>query len=209
MSHPKCFSAAAWLTTLAAGLFSTAAAAAPMFGGAVAVSNADLAQMRGGFSMQHGNLQLEMSIGVEQLSYVNGVLKTATRLQNLSNGMLTLIQNGFGNSVAGTADPAVTGARNEHASVGSAGAAGTAGVTGVPVASPATDGLDVVQAASSTGPVVSALPSGMMGTVIQNSLDNQVISHVQVLNVDVNAHSMIWSMAVGDAMSGALISRVQ
>lgn len=53
--------------------------------------------------------------------------------------------------------------------------------------------------------VVTTLPSGSLGTVIQNSLDDQTISNVNVFNVGVNSLQAAHWLSVQDVVANALV----
>ena len=156
-----------------------------------AVSEDQLAQLRGGFDLGAG---LTVSFGVARTVLVNGEVmsRMSFNLPDLRNitpeqarvaatamGQLNLVQQGPGNGVA----PAVASPPRASLPSSSGGAAA------------------VAQAAWTT--------SG--GTVIQNTLDNQLLQQMTVLNTSVNSLGLLkmghTRATLQDAVLGALGQR--
>lgn len=53
--------------------------------------------------------------------------------------------------------------------------------------------------------VVNSIPIGMQGALIQNNLDNQVLTTVNTLNITVTSQAFARSVAMGAAAQGALL----
>lgn len=119
------------------------------------VSDARLATLRGGFTLTHGGVSVDVAMGIQQLTYINGQLVASSVLdtQTIPTSILRVIQNGPGN----TFDPAS----------------------------------------------LNLLP-GSMGTVIQNSLDQQTIRNLNVLNVTVTSQALAQAMSIQSAVRDAL-----
>ena len=56
--------------------------------------------------------------------------------------------------------------------------------------------------------VVSSIPTGMLGTVIQNNLDNQVIRAINVLNITLTSQALAQAMAVRAITQSALLQSI-
>lgn len=70
-----------------------------------------------------------------------------------------------------------------------------------------TDGIRVIQ----NGPgnivdssVLDAIPSGTLGTIIQNTVDNQTISNVNVYNISVTSSQIAGSLSLRNSLNDAL-----
>lgn len=136
------------------------ASAAPRFAGAKPVSDAQLAHLRGGFSIGSGPDRIQVSLGIDRLSFVNGELATITRLGGSGGDSgIRLVQNGSGN-------------RFDRS-------------------------------------VLDALPAGTLGTVIQNSLDDQTIRNLNVFNITVTSRKLAQSLSVRSAVQDALTRGVR
>ena len=123
-------------------------------------SDEELEKMRGGFSINAGGSQILLSLGFQQVTYINGILAAMTTLnlpQSNSAAPIPIQQNFIPSQIIQNGP----------------------GNTYMP---PAT------------------LPSNVM-TVIQNSLNNQIISHMTIIN------ATIASKQLSDAMSMASILR--
>lgn len=84
------------LLMLGCTLGGQATASAATFAGASPVSDARLSTLRGGFSTEHG---VKLSIGIDQLSFINGKLAVVNHLIQDGLGRVQTIQNGPGNAV--------------------------------------------------------------------------------------------------------------
>lgn len=64
------------------------------------VSNARLAAMRGGFTLSSGGVTIDVAMGIQQMTYINGQLVASSVLDSHSipKQMLHVIQNGPGNA---------------------------------------------------------------------------------------------------------------
>lgn len=156
-----------------------------------AVSDDQLAQLRGGFDLGAG---LTVSFGIARTVLVNGevmsrmsfnlpdlrnITPEQARVAAVAMGQLNLVQQGPGNGVA----PAV------------------ASPPRVPLPLSPDAPAAVAQAAWTTGG----------GTVIQNTLDNQLLQQMTVLNTSVNSLGLLkmghTRAALQDAVLGALGQR--
>jgi len=124
------------------------------FAGVAPVSNARLANLRGGFAIGSGRSRVRVSFGIERLSFINGELAAVTQLGAATDSGVHVIQNGPGNLAAAQ--------------------------------------------------LQGALPSGSLATVIQNTLDGQTISNVNLYNVNVTSLQSAQALAMHESLVGAL-----
>jgi hypothetical protein len=182
----------------------------------LAASNTDLDEMRGGFDFGGG---VRFSIGIERVTYINGALITATSFNfnnlnglgpelvaQLNNQVMTLIQNGPGNIFQPGSAPATstgTAARSTSSTAPATVALDTSSASPSSVIQNARAGTAAV--------MVQTIPSISPATFIQNSMNNQHISHMTVINATVNSLGMMRSMhslsTLREALAGAIHSR--
>ena len=197
----------------AAALFagSTAHAALPGFEDYAAASDADLDAMRGGFEFNINGMQLTLAFSLEQLTYVNGQLVSSMKLTPLQFG-----------PVATTPASAVASAPPPTATAASA-PAPVSTVTSVP---PPADTSPLPQVASVGSPPTTVttqilnnqgvltlvqngtgntftLPESLaaLNTVIQNTVNNQVIRNLTVLNATLSIQQAAAAMRLGAALN--------
>jgi hypothetical protein len=77
-----------------------APAAAAGFAGATPVSDAQLAHMRGGFSIGNGRDTVKLSLDIERRAIINGKLQEVSRPGSAAGDRIRLIQNGQRNQLA-------------------------------------------------------------------------------------------------------------
>lgn len=133
--------------------------------GPVAVNDAELDAMRGGFTTPDG---LKVAFGIERAVYVNGSLVTSTSLN-------------------------VT----------------AAGATGAPAAVASGGALALVQNGSGNAFLSGTVPPGSMGTVIQNTLNDQKIQNLTVINATVNSLQVLRDMNLQSALRSAVIDSLR
>ena len=146
------------------------------------VATADeLDEMRGGFDLNAGGLHLSFSI--ERVTFINGVLAATTRLSIPALNSL------------GTPQTIADSAQTIQAS---------------------TTGLQNTVGAIQNGPRNTLiLPDGIslstsaLTTVIQNTLDNQVIRNMTILNATLSNQALARAMAISSALDRALIRSVR
>lgn len=201
-----------------------------------AVSDAQLDALRGGFEIKpnlsvsfgfmrsvtiNGDLVSEISFHLPDLSSI-----TADQARMVSDALAkaNIIQNGIGNrvgaSLAGSALPAVTAPAAPPASVApaapqsvAAGAASGAApiAASVPVAASAPQ-LPAAQLAPALPTSVSLVPMAPMVpaavTVVQNTLDNQAIKSMTVIDAGVNSLGLLRSINVQTVLKDALMGAI-
>jgi hypothetical protein len=179
----------ATLLTLAlcsAAFFSPAALADTLdhdFAGYRVATADELDEMRGGFDLNAGGLHLSFSI--ERVTFINGVLAATTRLN-----IPALNSLGAPQTIADSANPQTIQA--------------------------ITAGLQNTVGAIQNGPRNTLiLPDGIslstsaLTTVIQNTLDNQVIRNMTILNATLSNQALARATAISSALDRALIRSVR
>lgn len=152
------------------------------------VATADeLGEMRGGFDLNAGGLHLSFSI--ERVTFINGALVATTSLNIPS-------LNTIGNPQT------LADSVNQQAII--------AGLQNA--ASSSYNPVTAVQ----TGPNNTyTLPDGLnlsttaLTTVIQNTLDNQVLRNMTILNATLNSQALVRAMAISSSINQALNSSVR
>lgn len=172
------------LALCTAAFFSPAAQADTLdhgFAGYRVAAADELDEMRGGFDLNAGGLRLSFSI--ERVTFINGVLAATTRLNIPALNSLSAPQT--------IADSAQT-------------------IQAI------TAGLQDTVGAIQNGPRNTlTLPEGIslstsaLTTVIQNTLDNQVIRNMTILNATLSNQALARAMAISSALDRALIRSVR
>ncbi len=136
----------------------------------LAVNEADLDNMRGGFDTDAG---LKVSVGIQRAVYINGNLSTTNGFNIADVGKLTNGQTGLSNTTAGTINLVQNGPGNTF----------------------------------QPGP----MPQVTTATVIQNTLNNQNIQSLTIINATTNSSGMFkginFQSSLQDAVQNAVGSR--
>jgi len=157
----------------------------------IALEDEALNEIRGGFSTADG---LQVAFGIERAVFVNGNLVTTSNFNiNLSDlGKLT--QNLGPNS---TLNPGNTGAGTTSANPELA------------LNIPQSNGMAVIQNGTGNSFQPGAILPSTLGTVIQNTLDNQKLQNVTFIQATVNSLNLLKSInmqnTVQDAIHNSLI----
>lgn len=164
------------------------------FDGYPVVSNQELAALRGGFELNIGGQLLSLAFSLEQVSYLNGQLLTSTRIvvPDIAAAILSpqtiSVTTDVASPAAGEAAGNPANPPPQIASVSVPGQdAGSSYVTliqngaGNSVALPAQVNQQMNQALQAAQAQI--LQAYNHVTVIQNSLDNQIIQNMTTLNV--------------------------
>jgi len=205
------------LALLALLVWSTAHATIPAFEGYAAASDAELDKMRGGFEFNFNGMQLMLAFSLEQLTYINGELVSSMKLNPIQ---LTLLNApAVGTTVAAAPAPG--------SSIASAPAS-----TSNPVSSPTiTPPSQITQPPVAPTPtvatqilnnqgVITLVQNGMgnnftlpqslssLSTVIQNTVNDQVIRNLTVLNATLSLQQAAAAMRLGTALNQAISASV-
>lgn len=203
-----------------------------------AVSDAQLDTLRGGFEIKpnlsvsfgfmrsvtiNGDLVSEISFHLPDLSSI-----TADQARMVSDALTkaNIIQNGIGNrvgaSLAGSALPAVTAPASTPAPASVAPGASQPTVVGAATgAAPASASMPLATSAPSVpaAQVAPALPTSVSlvpmapmvpaaVTVVQNTLDNQAIKSMTVIDAGVNSLGLLRSINVQAVLKDALMGAI-
>jgi hypothetical protein len=135
----------------------------PFADNALAMSTAQLDEMRGGFETNSG---LTVSFGIERAVYINGQLATTTSLNVADVTRLSAEQARTLGSIGGT--------------------------------------LAVVQNGPGNSFQTGTIAPGTIGTVIQNTLNNQKIQGVTVINAAVNSLQVLRALNLQNALTSVV-----
>lgn len=156
--------------------------APPGFPGWIAVDSTMLEQMRGGFDIAPG---LRVSFGIERLVNLNGVLQTATRIDVPDAGKLLQPS-----PLQGTPVPAGSPARTTPVATTTPAAAADA--NSLPhAANVANSATGLVQNGLGNLFSPATLAQGTVGTFIQNSVNNQTIQSLTIINATTNSLELL------------------
>lgn len=221
---------------LAAGhAMAAAPGAAPVRAGQtwIAASDSTLAKMRGGFDLGGG---LMVSFGFMRSIAINGsqLVNSTFNIPNLNSitpqqaaaiGQqlgVVVVQNGPGNSVGSVTSPGgshadtVTASSSGAVTVsagnsGSSGGASTSSTGGTITINTGTAGGAAPQVATSNAPTVSTLPisTAALGTIVQNTLNNQTIQTNTVIDVGTNGLSIWRGLNLLNTLNSALANMVR
>lgn len=195
MAH--CSAAVLWISNAMKRVLATLLAAS-LVGGVFAgnsyffgdpIKDAELDKLRGGLTLPTSAGQLNLSFGIERMVVINDELIAVTQM--LIPELTSAMRKGAGNAGATKQGTRNVGAGN--AGAGTVKAAGFAPVV-------------VIQ----TGPGNTAMPdiaqlNAAIGTVIQNTLNQQHIQTSTVITVTANSMELTRAMALQAATSQALI----
>ncbi len=196
----------AWpLETLAAD---SAAVSSPLHGW-VAVDNARLEEMRGGFDIAPG---LRVSFGIERVINLNGVLQTAIRIEVPDAGKLiesqqtpAIASTGAAGTTAAAVAPLIASATQAAPSTQASAEAASATQTtqgAAPTSTPAASAASVTTSLGNGGAVLiqngpgNTFSPGLLtqatgATFIQNSINNQTIQSVTIINTTTNSMELL------------------
>ncbi len=193
------------------------------FEGARRVSDRVLDSMRGGFVFDDAKAQMRIYFAIERATFVNEKLVTLTRLQfprpeTASAASSPGAEPAPAPSVASDpGPPAYTAANASPVSVPVASFPQSSAPPPVLTASPAQPGagpgalssISIVQNGSgNTFAPPSVLPSGIV-TVIQNTLDNQVIRNTTVIDATVQGLALARALSVAASLRDAGVAAIR
>ena len=190
------------------------------FEGYPVVSNQELAALRGGFELNIGGQLLSLAFSLEQVTYLNGHLLTSTRIEVpdiaaaiLSPQTVTAMTyvapaaSASGEAAGDSANPSpqIAGVSVPGQDAGSYVTLIQNGA-GNSVALPAEVGQQVNQQVNQALEVAQAqiLQAYNHVTVIQNSLDNQVIQNMTTLNVTLSNAALAQAAALNAGLAQVL-----
>lgn len=161
-----------------------------------AASDAELDSMRGGFEVNFNGMQLLLAFSVEQLTYINGELVSSMKL----------------NPLALLPDPATNAAAVAAGSTGNAGAVAASPGGEAPTVSTRmiNDQAYITLVQNGAGNAFT-LPESLssLTTVIQNSVDDQVIRNITVMNATLSIQLDAAMARLNEALSQATAASVR
>lgn len=156
-----------------------AQASAVSFEGDQVASNDELESMRGGFEINANGLRLLLSFSIESLNYINGVLVASTVLSPVGLTQLNSSDAGIASSVSS-----------------------------IPLAQQAlsTTQLGSVTVIQNGAGNTFVLPQSLssISTIIQNTVNNQVIQNLTTLNITLAARQAAAQMTLNSALNQAI-----
>jgi hypothetical protein len=183
-------------------------ASIPAFEGYRTASDDELDSMRGGFEINFNGMQLLLAFSVEQLTYINGELVSSMKLNPLA-----LMSNPATGAVAVAASAPPAGSSTGNAGAQSATPAAVAAPPGqAPVVSTQVINnqafLTLVQNGAGNN---FTLPESLnsLTTVIQNSVNDQVIRNITVMNATLSIQLNAAMARLNEAISQATAAAVR
>jgi len=177
----------------------------------------ELERIRGGFAIETPAGTLDISIGITRAVAINGQLVTLSQLvlpdaSQIVAGARAQADTALASSKVDKATAiaaATAGIGTQGSAVGtSAPQSAASGNTAVgqPAAQPQLANAVIVQNGSGNVAILSGGSNlAVLPTVIQNTLNNQVITSATLLNITTNSLSVFRSMALGDLLNNARI----
>ena len=195
------------LALLALLAWSAAHAAIPTFEGYAAASDEELDKMRGGFEFNFNGMQLMLAFSLEQLTYVNGELVSSMKLTPMQ---LTIPSTPTpGTTVA--AAPALTSGSDSSAAIVPPGqTVQTQAASTAAVATQILNNQGVITLVQNGAGNTFTLPQSLssLTTVIQNTVNDQVIRNLTVLNATLSIQQAAAAMRLGAALNQAIAAGV-
>jgi hypothetical protein len=174
-----------------------------------AASDGELDSMRGGFEVNFNGMQLLLAFSLEQLTYINGELVSSMKLNPIA-----LISNPATGAAAVVAAAPSAGSSTANAGAQGAAPAAVASSPGGQAAAVSTQVINnqgVLTLVQNGAGNAIALPEALnsLTTVIQNSVNDQVIRNITVMNATL-AIQMDAAMArLNEAISQATAASVR
>ena len=191
------------LCLLACGI-AQAALGAPSFEGCRRASDTELDGMRGGFEVNVNGMQIMLALSLERVTFINGVLVTSMKIS--LPDLASIGTNGISSNAISvqTFPPAASPA-----------AVGTTQVNSMP------SGSMTPQQISELGQTITVIQSGAgntfvlpqslnsLTTVIQNTVDNQIIRNMTTINATVINQALARSMELTASLNQAIARSVR
>lgn len=198
----------AFKAALIAAAFSAQAADSGMlnqdFADCRVATAAELGEMRGGFELNNGGLQL--SFAFERVTYINGILVAITKLNLPSAESIAALRSIQAGGPVGNSPPIQVGSP-APVSVGDNGGS-------LPAAAAAVANGNAITLIQNGPKNAFTVPEGLnlstaaLTTVIQNTLDNQKISTATVINATLTSQALARAMAMTFSINQALAKSI-
>lgn len=210
-----------WLALLALLACSAAHATFPAFEGYAAASDEELDKMRGGFELKFNGMQLMLAFSLEQLTYINGQLVSSMKLNPIQ---LTLPATPAAATIVAASAPVTTVATTPTPT--------SELPPSLPTSSPSVPPGQTTQTLAASAPTAVAtqilnnqgiitlvqngagnsftLPQSLssLTRVIQNTVNDQVIHNLTVLNATLSIQQAAAAMRLGTALNQAISASV-
>jgi hypothetical protein len=203
--YPHCIRT--MLALLALLACSAAHAAIPAFEGYAAASNEELDKMRGGFEFNFNGMQLMLAFSLEQLTYVNGELVSSMKLTPLQLTLPTATTPG----TTVTAAVPASGVNPTPATTNPDPTAQTVTTPTTAVTTQLVNNQGIINLVQNGAGNSFTLPQSLssLNTVIQNTVNDQVIRNLTVLNATLSIRSASAAMQLGAALNQAIAASLR
>ena len=181
-------------------------AAFPAFEGYAAASDEELDRMRGGFEFNFNGMQLMLAFSLEQLTYINGELVSSMKLNPLE-----LIAANPAPAAAALAVSTQPPTRTENASLPVSAATPAEAAFAPAVASQVINNQGIITLVQNGTGNVFTLPESLssLNTVIQNTVNDQVIRNLTILNATLSIQSAAAAMRLDAALNQAIAAGIR
>ena len=211
------------LLALLALLASSAAhAAIPAFEGYAAASDEELDKMRGGFEFNVNGMQLMLAFSLERLTYINGELVSSMRLTPLQLTVPGAPTPATTVAAAQSPETTVTAAvpasvvnpdpsTPDPAQTAQTGTIQTGATPTTAVTTQLVNNQGIVNLVQYGAGNVFTLPQALssLNTVIQNTVNDQVIRNLTVLNATLSLRSAAAAMQLGAALNRSIAASLR
>lgn len=209
--YPHCIRTLLALLSLLA--CSAAHAAIPSFEGYAAASDEELDKMRGGFEFNFNGMQLMLAFSLERLTYINGELVSSMRLTPLQ---LTIpAAPAPATTVAAAPAPtngtSLTPSATIPAQTAQTGAIQTGSAPTTAVTTQLINNQGIINLVQNGAGNAFTLPQSLnsLNTVIQNTVNDQVIRNLTVLNATLSLRSAAAAMQLGAALNRSIAASLR
>ena len=176
-------------------------AAFPAFEGYAAASDEELDRMRGGFEFNFNGMQLMLAFSLEQLTYINGELVSSMKLNPLQ--LIAANPAPAAAALAASTQPPI---RTENASLPVSPATPAEAAFTPAAASQVINNQGIITLVQNGTGNVFTLPESLssLNTVIQNTVNDQVIRNLTILNATLSLQAAAAAMRLDAALNQAL-----
>jgi hypothetical protein len=182
-------------------------ASLPAFEGYHTASDDELDSMRGGFEINFNGMQLLLAFSVEQLTYINGELVSSMKL----NPLALISSPTAGDAVAASAPPTGSSGGNAGAQSVAPAAVASSQTGQAPVVSQVINDQAFITLVQNGAGNSFTLPESLNGltTAIQNSVNDQVIRNITVMNATLSIQLDAAMARLNEAISQATAAAIR
>lgn len=201
------------LALLAVLSWGMAHAALQTFEGYAAASDEELDKMRGGFELNFNGMQLMLAFSLEQLTYVNGELVSSMKFNPIQLTLPATPTSPTPETVVAATPVSPSGSSVTSPPVPPVPAVPATPSQAIPPPTVATQVLNnqgVITLVQNGSGNTFTLPQSLssLTTVIQNTVNDQVIRNLTVLNATLSLQAASASMRLGTALNQAIAASV-